>query len=173
MKLLVNQGVYGKANLSPYERFSPLSNGSPSHSECAPETIYVQIYAAKLRKSPQQWAPGVGELAFGNKLTVISHEGSWFKVLSIDGQEGYVHESAVTLKRVVLKSAQTSLADAAVDESQVYLAGKGFNDEVERGFRSDNAKDDYDSVDKMQAKEPPSDETMLTFLKDGNLKEAP
>jgi hypothetical protein len=135
----------------------------------AAETVSVQVQVAKLRSSPRQFAPGTADLAFGDSLTVTAKNKDWYQVTLPDGRTGFVHESAVTGKRIVLTSRQVTLADVAVDESQVYLAGKGFNGTVERTFAASEREANYAALGRMKSSRTVSDESAVAFIESGKL----
>lgn len=137
--------------------------------DAAAETVSVQVQAAKLRSSPRQFASSTGDLAFGDSLTVKAKNKDWYQVTLPDGRSGFVHESAVTGKRIVLSSRQVTLADVAVDESQVYLAGKGFNGTVEGAFASSEREANYAAVGRMKSSRTVSDESAVAFIDGGKL----
>ncbi len=137
--------------------------------DAAAENVSVQVQTAKLRSSPRQFAPSTADLAFGDPLTVNSKDKDWYEVTLPDGRKGFVHESAVTGKRIVLSSRQVTLADVAVDEAQVYLAGKGFNGTVERTYAASERGVDYAALARMKSSRTISDESTVAFIENGTL----
>ena len=111
------------------------------------ENLSVQIEYTKLRNAPQQFATSIADLHFGDVVTANAQPtNGWFQVTTSSGSRGYLHESALTKKKIVLSSQQKSLKDIAVDDSAVYLAGKGFNSDVAQNFKAKNKDANFDGV---------------------------
>jgi len=131
--------------------------------------IYVQVKATKLRKDPAMIAPAVGDLAYGDRLNpdgAQNGESGWFKARDTKGRLGYVHRSAVTLKKIVMSS-RSDLKTPYADPSDVVLAGKGFNKEVEKEFAQTNSLDfrPVNEVERLKA----SHGELVSFVRAGNL----
>lgn len=135
-----------------------------------PGTVFVQVKTAKLRKEARQWAPSTADLSYGDALAVVSVQPGWLEVRTAGGTEGFIHESAVNRRKVILASSRSTLADAAVDDTVVVLAGKGFNDEVERLYAKAGAAN-YAAVDSVQRRKKPDDRMIAAFIHDGKLNE--
>jgi hypothetical protein len=140
----------------------------------AERKIAVQIRAAKLREAPKHFAEGVAELNFGEQLAVVSHTGGWYHARTLpalgkDAVLGYLHERAATKRRIVLSTQQVTLADLAVDEAQVYLAGKGFNEQVERSYSKDPSNPNYAALNGLPSTLTISATAARTFIKEGEL----
>jgi hypothetical protein len=135
------------------------------------QNVSVQLLNAKLRSAPKHFSSSTLDLKFGDTLKVISKSNGWLNVTTPNGQSGYVHESAITTKQIVLTSKQVTLADVAVDESQVYLAGKGFNAGVEKSFSTQESDTNYTAIDQMSKTLQVSPEQSAKFIKDGKLTE--
>ena len=136
----------------------------------AESSLYVNVRESKLRLDPQFWAPTVASLPYGTKLAALgvgSKDNQWLKV-RLDSNEGYVHTSAVTKRRVVLGSAGVGAGDK-VDPNNVVLAGKGFNSQVEKSYASSKGLD-FKSVDEVEQYQVNSAEG-AAFVKSGKLSE--
>lgn len=136
--------------------------------------IAVQVRAAKLREAPKHFAEGIADLQFGEQLAVVSHTAGWYRArtLSNGAQDpvlGFLHESAATTRRIVLSTQQVSLADLAVDEAQVYLAGKGFNEQVERGYSKDPTHPNYAALHGLQSTLKLTAADTRAFVEEGQL----
>lgn len=135
------------------------------------QELYVQVQAAKIRNAPRQWASGLSDVKFGDKLHEISKENSWMLVKNDSSIEGYLHASAVTSKKIVLSASTETLLKSSVDEPDVYLAGKGFNEALIKAYATNEASLDFEAVNLMQ-KQSHIDESMLhSFIESGHLKE--
>lgn len=138
-------------------------------------TIYLQVKASKLRQSPQQWAAGIKDIKFGDKLTVLDKKSAWLKVktLADDNElvtEGFLHSSAVTGRKIVLSASADVLLDTKVDEQDVYLAGKGFNDEVVSTYSKGETQVNFAAVEAMRSQAKPESEALFSFIEGGKLK---
>lgn len=134
------------------------------------ETIFVQVESAKLRAAPQPWAKVVSDLRFGDSLTSRSTERGWIAATSAGSIEGYLHETAVTKKKLVLKSVAASLADLSVSDSDVYLAGKGFNSATEQLLAQENKTLNYAAVNEMIGTAQSVDADIESFRSAGKLE---
>lgn len=80
--------------------------------------------------------------------------------------EGWINESALTSKKIVLSSGSGTVSQEA-SSGDVALAGKGFNEEIESENRKDSTYD-YAAVDELQ-KITVAQEAVAAFLKAGGL----
>lgn len=133
----------------------------------AANQLTVQVSETRVRKDAKFWAPSVVTVSAGEKLTELSHKGAWYQVKSASGKTGWVHQSAVTTKKIALSGGSTTAAQRASSD-EIALAGKGFSEEVEEQYRKANAELDFAAVDAMVAFEV-SDESVVAFLKEGKL----
>lgn len=129
--------------------------------------IYIKVKSAKLKASPQFWAASTADLSYGNALTVLGSQGSWLQARSKSGRIGYIHESAVSERKIELRASGSS--SYAGSSSDVVLAGKGFNKEVEKQFAGSNPSANFREVDNME-KITVRDADVINFLKSGGLK---
>jgi uncharacterized protein YgiM (DUF1202 family) len=121
-----------------------------------------------LRATPSFLGKLVATVNYGDRLQVLEQQGEWSKATAPDGQTGWIHRSALTKKKIVMKAGEQDAQNAATGE-ELALAGKGFNSDVEADFKAKNQQIDFTWVDKMeQIKETP--EAMQQFLKDGGIK---
>ncbi|MBI5641288.1 MAG: hypothetical protein HZA17_12770 [Nitrospirae bacterium] len=101
-------------------------------------------------------------------LDVLSKEGDWIRV-RFKGSKGCIHKSAVDEKSVDISGVSgTKTTSASRDE--VALAGKGFNPEVEKTYRSKHPDLDFQAVDRIEEYKIP-DEGLSKFIKSGGLKQ--
>ncbi len=113
----------------------------------AAKTMSVQVRKAEIRDTPNFLGRVVSSLAYGDKVTVDGQDGPWTKV-SAGNAAGWVHNSALTTRNIVLQSG--TAAEATASSGEMALAGKGFNADVEKQFK-DNHKDiDFKWVDRME-----------------------
>ena len=128
----------------------------------------VQIKKGELRLSPSFLGKIVAQLYYGDRVYVLEEKGSWSKVgLSEGAAEGWIHSSALTPKKIVLRAGAEDV-EAAASSDELALAGKGFNQQVESEFRAKNPNLDFTWIDKMETYVV-SEKEMKRFLKEGEL----
>lgn len=115
----------------------------------AQQTMSVQVQNGQLRAQPSFLGASVAALAYGDVVTVLEEQAGWMKVQTSDGKQGWIHNSALTKKRIVLR-ADAKDAPTAASADELALAGKGFNSDVEAQFKAQNKDVDYTWVDKME-----------------------
>jgi uncharacterized membrane protein len=127
----------------------------------------VKVKTTKVRVEPKVWAGAVVALKYGDSVETVSVTDGWFKVKTGAGKSGYLHESALTSKRVVL-AARGSMGDGMSERSDVVLAGKGFNKAVEREFAEQDRSLNFKAVDAME-RMTINDRDLAAFMKAGRL----
>ncbi|HAH08411.1 MAG TPA: hypothetical protein DCM05_18105 [Elusimicrobia bacterium] len=130
-------------------------------------TLTVLVQETAVRKRPQFYAPSLAKVKAGDKLEAVALKGGWYKVTLEEEQVGFIHQSAVTAKKVRLTSGKGIGAGAATAE-EITLAGKGFNASVEKDYRGEHAEADFKAVDEMENSRL-SDEALLKFMSWGGL----
>lgn len=143
---------------------------SAAPAEAAGQKAYVQIKSARLMDQPKLWGKPVGTLSYGDELSLSGEAAAgWFQVQTRSGKSGYLHQSALTTSRIVLHSGG-SAGSGAADQSDVVLAGKGFNSSVERQYAAGNSSADFRAVDQVeQSRVSPTE--LAQFIKQGRLKQ--
>jgi hypothetical protein len=131
------------------------------------ETLSIQVREATLRASPSALGAPVGAAKYTEPVTVEERRGGWVRVRTAAGATGWVHESAVTAKRLVLRAGDETVATGA-SVREVALAGKGFNEEIEQAFRKGSVRADYSWVDRMEALAMPT-ARIAAFLREGGV----
>jgi uncharacterized protein YgiM (DUF1202 family) len=134
----------------------------------APVAMSVQVKSGQLRATPSFLGQLVAPLNYGDRLEVLEQQGDWSKATAPGGQTGWIHTSALTKKKIVMKAGDQNAQTAASGE-ELALAGKGFNSDVEADFKAKNQNIDFTWVDKME-KFKVAPETMQKFLKDGGVQ---
>jgi hypothetical protein len=133
----------------------------------AADVLVVKVQTSQLRLNPQFFAAGVAPLKAGDRLEKLSEAAGWFKVRTAAGTIGWVHSSAVEPPRVQVTAGAANMKTQA-SASEVALAGKGFNRQVEDSFKAKNKGVSFVWVDKMIASRASSAE-IQDFLKRGRL----
>jgi len=113
------------------------------------KTMSCQVKEGALRASPSYLGRVTAVIAYGDKVDVITENQPWLQVQAA-GNQGWIHESALTTKTIKL-SAGNQDARIAASTDELALAGKGFNSDVEAQFREENSEADYSDVNKMEA----------------------
>jgi uncharacterized protein YgiM (DUF1202 family) len=94
----------------------------------------------------------LGTLKYADRVTILEQPAgskSWVNVRGPDGKlQGWVSLSALQDKTIVLKSGSQNVAQGA-STGEVALAGKGFNESVEKEYKAEGNVD-YTWVDRMQ-----------------------
>jgi hypothetical protein len=134
----------------------------------AEETMSVQVKESEVRATASFLGKILAKVVYGDRVTVTGKSGSWAKVSLKGGTpQGWLHESALTTKRIVLKAGQTNVK-SGTSQDELALAGKGFNNQIESSFMNQNKKLDYTWVNLMETfKVKP--EMMNAFLVQGEV----
>jgi hypothetical protein len=136
-------------------------------SAWAAKEMSVQVREGQLRNRASFLGAVTGTVAYGDRVTVKQTQAGWSEVATAAGAAGWIHESALTPKRIVMGSG-TDDARIGASGEEIALAGKGFNKEVEAEYKRQNTKLDYAWVDRMLGfrVEPAQ---LVEFLKQGEL----
>ncbi len=133
----------------------------------AAKEMSVQVRDGQLRNRASFLGAVVGTVAYGDRVTVNQTQAGWCEV-SVAGKTGWIHESALTPKRVVMSSGSEDARVQSVGSEEVALAGKGFSKEVEAEYKKQNKNLDYAWVDWM-GQQKISNARLVEFLKQGDL----
>ncbi len=127
------------------------------------KTVYATVKEGKLKSSTWFFAGATGTFLYGDEFTVLEHKGSWVQVKGVKKNiTGWTPESSVTTKQVVVAGSGTSAS-----ASELALAGKAWNSEVEKAYVDAN-KLDYTIVNSMETITV-SDAQIFKFMQDGRL----
>lgn len=114
----------------------------------AANIVVVKIQTTAVRKTPQFFAPVIAPLKAGDKLEKISEANGWVQVKTAAGAVGWVHSSALETPKINLMAANSALKTQA-SASEVALAGKGFNKQVEDSYKAKHTELNFAAVDRM------------------------
>ncbi len=112
----------------------------------------VIVKETQVRDKPSYAGKILGKLVYTDRVQVLEMPAgsSWVKVrLAAKKLEGWVHVSALAKDEKPVVRAGSTDAAAAASGSDVALAGKGFNPEVEAEYRKDPTLN-YAAVDEME-----------------------
>jgi len=130
--------------------------------------LCVQVQTGQLRKTPSYLAEVLASLPYGQSVETLGTQSAWQQVRTLDGKTGWMHSSALTTKRIAVRStAAPGSTGASGDE--LALAGKGFSADVEAKFRAEHADIDFAWVDKMGQANATA-EQIRQFVREGGLK---
>ncbi len=139
-------------------------------SVLAAEILIVKVQSTNLRSGPKFYAPIVQTLKAGDRLEKISAQpDGWIQAKIPGGTVGWIHTSAVQVQKFDLLALDRGLKTQA-SASEVALAGKGFNKQVEESYRAKHAEISFIWVDRMLAIKIPA-ERVEEFIKNGKLGE--
>jgi uncharacterized protein YgiM (DUF1202 family) len=134
----------------------------------AQKIMTVQVREGQLRATPSHFGKITAKTYYGDQVTVLEEKGDWKRVSVSDGKgQGWMHDSALTGKRTVLKAGR-SRAGTSVSQDEIALAGKGFSEEVEKEYRKNNANLDYAWINRIETIRI-SPRQMENFVEDGRL----
>ena len=126
-------------------------------------TMFVAAKSIELKSSTGFFASARGTLAYGTAVTVLQVNGKWAEIRSVSGTiSGWTAVANLSAKRVVSGNG-TSGATA----SEVALAGKGFNQEIENAYKA-GGKLNYADVDRTEAQKVTKQE-LQNFITEGRL----
>ena len=134
----------------------------------AAKEMSVQVRDGQLRNRASFLGTVTATVAYGDRVTVNQTQAGWCEVATASGASGWIHESALTPKRVVLSSGTEDARAQSVGSEEVALAGKGFSKEVEAEYKKQNPQLDFTWVDWM-GQQTVATERLVEFLKQGNL----
>ena len=112
----------------------------------AAETVQVTTRENAVRGECRFFAPVKLKVSLGDLLTVKGRKGDWYLV-SAKGVNGCIHKSAVETRSFA--AAGRGAASGGTSADEVSLAGKGFNPQVEAGYRKSGKGLNYAAVDEI------------------------
>ena len=82
-------------------------------------TKSVQVRKAQLRQRPSFLGPVIKELSYGELVEVLTERPPWFHITDATGSSGWMHASALTSKRVVLRDHGEATRTSATSEETI------------------------------------------------------
>ena len=136
---------------------------------CAPpQTMNVQVKQSQIRSAPSFLGKVLMDVAYGDRVEALEERSGWVRI-SVPGKNvsGWIHGSAVTSKRILLKVGGKDMPTGA-STGEMSLASKGFNSDVEAEFRKSHRSLDYKTIDQMEAVtfDP---QQLIAFLREGDV----
>ena len=131
------------------------------------QNVSVMVRLAKLRLIASNWSVVVEDLPYGAQVRFVGQQGAWVEVEAPSGKRGFIQESAISVRRVILAAGAAS-GQAGFEATDVVLAGKGFNADVEDLYQDQVEGLDMALVDRWE-QEVITDAELETFLQAGEL----
>jgi len=127
-------------------------------------TLYVAVKTQPLKSSTGFFASTRGTLNYGDRVTVLQVNGRFVEVRSATNSSltGWAPSANLSAREIV--SGNT----ATLSARETALAGKGFNQEVEDSYRSQNRNLNYADVDRVE-RITVSEADLRRFLEEGRL----
>jgi uncharacterized protein YgiM (DUF1202 family) len=126
------------------------------------QTVYVTAKSLPVKSGTGFFARTLGNLAYGDAVTVVQVNGKWAEIRSAARLSGWVAQTNLSTKRVTVSGGTSA------SSREVAMAGKGFTEEVETSYRQGNRSVDYNAVDLTEANTV-SDNELLDFIREGRL----
>lgn len=134
----------------------------------ARDRMSIQVREGQLREQPSFLGRVVAGVEYGDRVTVQETRGPWKRVEAREA-EGWIHESALTRKRIVLEAGDEDVGPAAARD-EIALAGRGFTEDVEREYRNQHQELNFSRVDRMEREGGLMVEEIVRFLREGGLE---
>ncbi|MBW1766389.1 MAG: SH3 domain-containing protein [Deltaproteobacteria bacterium] len=132
------------------------------------KVLSVQVKEGHIRATPSFLGQILTKLSYGEQVEELIEKGDWVNVkLERNDSEGWMHISALSRKKIVLKPGVADVEQAASSD-EIALAGKGFNEQVEGEFKAGNRDLDFTWINKME-RIVISQYQMNSFLEEGGL----
>lgn len=130
------------------------------------KTMSVQVKESHLRETPSYLGKILAAVQYCDQVTVEEQQTEWWRVRTGSNQSGWMHSSALSPKKIVLKAGDDNVRTGASAE-EVVVASKGFNQQVEQEYRRTKGLD-FRWIDEME-KQSISPEAVAQFVREGNL----
>jgi len=126
-------------------------------------TLYVAVKSLNLKSSTGFFASNRGTLNYGDRVTVLQVSGKFVEVRNSANSSvsGWTPAANLSAKQVVSGSSSSASA------SEIALAGKGFNQDVENAYKTKGNLNyaDVDRVESVTLREA----DLMRFLEEGRL----
>ena len=127
-------------------------------------TAWISAKTVTLKSGTGFFASSRGNVSYGDEVRILQVSGNWAEVSSTarTSLSGWMPTANLSTKRIVASSGGSSAS-----ASEVALAGKGFNQEIENVYKTEGTYN-YADVDKTEAITVSQDE-LLRFITEGRL----
>ena len=125
--------------------------------------LYVSVKTVQLKSSTGLLASNTATINYGDEVTVIRVDGRYVQVRSAENASitGWTASENFSTRRIIPGNAPSATA------SEVALAGKGFNQEVENSYKAQGVFN-YADVDRVEMITADIEE-LIRFIRDGRL----
>jgi hypothetical protein len=131
--------------------------------------VSIKVKKGQIRSEPTFFGKIIAEAFYGDAVNVMEETEAWKKVsLPYKGIDGWMHGSALSNKRIILKPGESDVRLAATSD-EVALAGKGFNKDIEDEYQKRNPRANFNLINKMEMREV-SQVEIYAFLETGGLR---
>ncbi|QEN03189.1 SH3 domain-containing protein [Thiospirochaeta perfilievii] len=107
----------------------------------------ITVKSAQIRQRPSFLGKILFTLNYTDEVAIYETKNGW-SYIGFNSNKGWIHNSALSDKKLILKKSDSKIEDR-VSGSEVALAGKGFNSEIEENYKSQNNLDYY-WIDQME-----------------------
>ncbi|MCL2808922.1 MAG: hypothetical protein FWD24_02515 [Treponema sp.] len=127
-------------------------------------TLYVAVRTVDLKSSTGFFASNRGRLNYGDRVTVIQVSGRFVEVRSAVNPSltGWTPSANMSVRQIVTGTTSTETT------REVALAGKGFDQEIEDAYRTQNRELNYSAVNEVESLIINEDQ-LIRFLEEGRL----
>lgn len=110
----------------------------PTAADDKKKKMSVQVRKTSVREKASALGKPIGSLKYGDRVEILESSGkAWHKIKNEKpALTGWTRVTALSPKRIVLES--TGTAPTSVTGEEVAMAGKGFDEEVEKEYRKKN-----------------------------------
>ncbi|MBO7121774.1 MAG: SH3 domain-containing protein [Treponema sp.] len=126
---------------------------------------YVSVASVDVKAKASQFSSSVGTVKYADEVIVIQADKSWSKIELPGGKSGWLPNSSLSAKKIVVKLDGKKKSSATA--SELALAGKGFDSNFENTFEKTNDVS-FAPVDKIETFST-SEKDAVDFLKEGQL----
>jgi hypothetical protein len=131
------------------------------------EQVVVKSKSVAIQPTPSGMGSAVETVATNTPLEVLEHKGTWLKVRTLSGKEGYVKEGALASQSFTTGTG-TLRGDAASTGLNASLAGKGLEPEA-KDFAKGRKADPAILEREFQRRDQITPEEFDQFLKQGQV----
>jgi hypothetical protein len=133
------------------------------------ESRFVQVAKTGLHVEAGFLNRVTDSLEYGDAVVISGEtdDGKWVLVKSPGKEPGWLHSSALTAKRLILKAGEKSV-QVRPDQVKHGMVGKGFSRETEDDYKQQNPQLPFDALERID-RAPPSTDEVVEFATQGGL----
>jgi len=136
----------------------------------AGDSLFVQVRESELRLAPGFLSQIVEQLSLGDEVVYVGSRPGWFQVTFTEtGQGGWIHEGSVRENKHTTLQLAGEGTTRTVSSREIALAGRGFSQDMEGSYGSDNELD-FSVVDDLEARRIGPEE-IVAFVLEANLRQ--